>query len=50
MPRANELSWPCPHATAGLFALSLTGRDDARLCDGSLTEWSVRPDLPLVTG
>jgi 3-mercaptopyruvate sulfurtransferase SseA len=30
--------------------LSLTGRDDARLYDGSLTEWSAHPDLPLVTG
>jgi thiosulfate/3-mercaptopyruvate sulfurtransferase len=37
-------------ATVDLFALSLTGRDDARLYDGSLTEWSARPDLPLVTG
>jgi thiosulfate/3-mercaptopyruvate sulfurtransferase len=33
-----------------LFALWLTGRDDARLYDGSLTEWSAHPDLPLVTG
>jgi thiosulfate/3-mercaptopyruvate sulfurtransferase len=37
-------------ATVDLFALSLTGRDDARLYDGSLTEWSADPDLPLVTG
>jgi thiosulfate/3-mercaptopyruvate sulfurtransferase len=37
-------------ATVDLFALSLTGRDDARLYDGSLTEWSANPDLPLVTG
>jgi thiosulfate/3-mercaptopyruvate sulfurtransferase len=37
-------------ATVDLFALSLTGRDDARLYDGSLTEWSAHPDLPLVTG
>jgi thiosulfate/3-mercaptopyruvate sulfurtransferase len=37
-------------ATVDLFALALTGRDDARLYDGSLTEWSARPDLPLVTG
>jgi thiosulfate/3-mercaptopyruvate sulfurtransferase len=37
-------------ATVDLFALSLTGRDDARLYDGSLTEWSAYPDLPLVTG
>jgi 3-mercaptopyruvate sulfurtransferase SseA len=32
------------------FALSLTGRDDARLYDGSLTEWSAHPELPLATG
>ena len=37
-------------ATVDLFALSLTGRDDARLYDGSLSEWSANPDLPLVTG
>jgi len=37
-------------ATVDLFALSLTGRADARLYDGSLTEWSAHPDLPLVTG
>jgi thiosulfate/3-mercaptopyruvate sulfurtransferase len=37
-------------ATVDLFALSLTGRDDARLYDGSLTEWSADPGLPLVTG
>jgi thiosulfate/3-mercaptopyruvate sulfurtransferase len=37
-------------ATVDLFALSLTGRDDARLYDGSLTEWSAHPDLPLATG
>jgi thiosulfate/3-mercaptopyruvate sulfurtransferase len=37
-------------ATVDLFALWLTGRDDARLYDGSLTEWSANPDLPLVTG
>jgi thiosulfate/3-mercaptopyruvate sulfurtransferase len=37
-------------ATVDLFALWLTGRDDARLYDGSLTEWSADPDLPLITG
>jgi 3-mercaptopyruvate sulfurtransferase SseA len=37
-------------ATAGLFALALTGRDDTRLYDGSLTECSARPNLPLAAG
>ena len=37
-------------ATVDLFALGLTGRADARLYDGSLTEWSADPGLPLVTG
>ena len=37
-------------ATVDLFALSLAGRGDARLYDGSLTEWGADPDLPLVTG
>jgi thiosulfate/3-mercaptopyruvate sulfurtransferase len=37
-------------ATVDLFALWLTGRADARLYDGSLTEWSADPGLPLVTG
>src|SRR6185295_2356441 len=37
-------------ATVDLFALWLTGRDDAALYDGSLTEWSANPDLPLITG
>jgi thiosulfate/3-mercaptopyruvate sulfurtransferase len=44
-PRGGGIS-----ATVDLFALLLTGRDDARLYDGSLTEWSAHPDLPLVTG
>ncbi|WP_320670106.1 sulfurtransferase [Patulibacter defluvii] len=34
-------------ATVDLFALALVGRDDARLYDGSLTEWSADPALPL---
>jgi thiosulfate/3-mercaptopyruvate sulfurtransferase len=37
-------------ATVDLFALWLTGRGDAQLYDGSLTEWSADPGLPLVTG
>jgi thiosulfate/3-mercaptopyruvate sulfurtransferase len=37
-------------ATVDLFALFLGGRSDARLYDGSLTEWSADPDLPLATG
>jgi thiosulfate/3-mercaptopyruvate sulfurtransferase len=37
-------------ATVDLFALELTGRHDGRLYDGSLTEWSAHPELPLVTG
>jgi thiosulfate/3-mercaptopyruvate sulfurtransferase len=37
-------------ATVDLFALFLSGRPDARLYDGSLTEWSSDPELPLVTG
>jgi thiosulfate/3-mercaptopyruvate sulfurtransferase len=35
-------------ATVDIFALSLVGRDDVRLYDGSLTEWSADPGLPLV--
>lgn len=37
-------------ATVDLFALSLIGREDARLYDGSLTEWSADPALPLELG
>jgi len=37
-------------ATVDFFALELTGRSDGRLYDGSLTEWSADPGLPLVTG
>lgn len=35
-------------ATVDVFALSLVGRDDVKLYDGSLTEWSADPSLPLV--
>lgn len=35
-------------ATVDIFALSLLGRDDVKLYDGSLTEWSADPTLPLV--
>jgi thiosulfate/3-mercaptopyruvate sulfurtransferase len=37
-------------ATVDLFALALLGRGDAKLYDGSLTEWSADPDLPLEVG
>jgi thiosulfate/3-mercaptopyruvate sulfurtransferase len=37
-------------ATLDVFALSLLGRDDVRLYDGSLTEWSADPQLPLEVG
>jgi thiosulfate/3-mercaptopyruvate sulfurtransferase len=37
-------------ATVDAFALALLGRDDVRLYDGSLTEWSADPDLPLDLG
>jgi thiosulfate/3-mercaptopyruvate sulfurtransferase len=35
-------------ATVDVFALSLLGRDDVKLYDGSLTEWSADSTLPLV--
>jgi thiosulfate/3-mercaptopyruvate sulfurtransferase len=35
-------------ATVDIFALSLLGRDDVKLYDGSLTEWSADPALPLI--
>jgi thiosulfate/3-mercaptopyruvate sulfurtransferase len=37
-------------ATVDLFALSLVGRDNARLYDGSLTEWTRDPALPVEVG
>lgn len=37
-------------ATVDLFALALAGRDDGRLYDGSLREWSADPALPLQRG
>ncbi len=37
-------------ATVDIFVLSLLGRDDVRLYDGSLTEWSADPELPLEVG
>jgi thiosulfate/3-mercaptopyruvate sulfurtransferase len=37
-------------ATVDLFALALIGRDDARLYDGSLTEWTADPSLPVEVG
>lgn len=37
-------------ATVDVFALSMLGRDDVRLYDGSLTEWSADPSLPLEIG
>jgi thiosulfate/3-mercaptopyruvate sulfurtransferase len=37
-------------ATVDLFALHLVGEDEARLYDGSLTEWSADPTLPLDVG
>jgi len=37
-------------ATVDLFALELAGRTGARLYDGSLTEWSADPALPMEIG
>ncbi len=37
-------------ATVDIFVLFLLGRDDVRLYDGSLTEWSADPQLPLEVG
>jgi thiosulfate/3-mercaptopyruvate sulfurtransferase len=37
-------------ATVDLFALARAGREDARLYDGSLAEWTADPDLPVQTG
>jgi thiosulfate/3-mercaptopyruvate sulfurtransferase len=37
-------------ATVDLFALSLVGMDDAKLYDGSMTEWTHDPALPVETG
>jgi thiosulfate/3-mercaptopyruvate sulfurtransferase len=37
-------------ATVDLFALSLVGRQDAQLYDGSLTEWTQNPALPVEVG
>ena len=37
-------------ATVDLFALALVGREHDRLYDGSLTEWTRDPALPLEVG
>ncbi len=37
-------------ATVALFGLALVGRDDARLYDGSLAEWTSDPSLPVEVG
>jgi thiosulfate/3-mercaptopyruvate sulfurtransferase len=37
-------------ASMDAFALALAGRDDVRVYDGSLAEWSSDPSLPLIRG
>jgi thiosulfate/3-mercaptopyruvate sulfurtransferase len=37
-------------ATLDVFALALAGREDARLYDGSLVEWTSDPSRPVATG
>ncbi|MGA2293611.1 MAG: sulfurtransferase [Acidimicrobiales bacterium] len=37
-------------ATVDVFGLALLGHDDVKLYDGSLTEWSANPSLPLEVG
>jgi len=37
-------------AACGLLALKLLGHQDVRLYDGSWTEWSVDPNLPIEIG
>jgi thiosulfate/3-mercaptopyruvate sulfurtransferase len=37
-------------ATLDVFALALAGRTDARLYDGSMTDWTSDPALPVETG
>lgn len=37
-------------ATVDLFAWALVGRDDVKLYDGSLTEWTADADLPVEVG
>ncbi len=37
-------------ATVDVFAFALAGRDDVKLYDGSLTEWTADPELPLEVG
>ncbi|MGD9866411.1 MAG: sulfurtransferase [Hyphomicrobiales bacterium] len=37
-------------ASCGFLALKILGHDDVRLYDGSWSEWSADPDLPIETG